>query len=113
MTTRSGTDFCDLHWPSRGRAHDLVDLQQDHRHVVVLRRAADEVPDLPQHALAKIPRLEIGVVLDHPAKPALAEAVVSLVHGFRDAVREEEKQVARLQWNGLLDQKTLEHLPVV
>src|SRR5262245_14513344 len=41
MTTRSGNGF-----------DDLVDLEQDHRHVVVLRRIADERRDLAQDPLA-------------------------------------------------------------
>src|SRR6185295_12317220 len=32
----------------------VVDLQQDHRHVVVLRGVADERGDLAQHALAEL-----------------------------------------------------------
>src|SRR5689334_20916251 len=39
MTIRSGNGF-----------NHLVDLEQDHRHVVVLRRVADERGDFAQHA---------------------------------------------------------------
>src|SRR5689334_22883727 len=42
----------------------LVHLQQNHRHVVVLRRVADERRDLPQRALAQLVGGEIGVALD-------------------------------------------------
>ena len=43
---------------------DVVDPQQDHRHVVVLRRVADERRDLAQHALAQLIRRQVGVLLD-------------------------------------------------
>src|SRR4051794_37179574 len=65
MTTRSGNGF----------GH-LVDLQQDHRHVVVLRRVADKRRDLAQHALAQFVGRQMGVRLDQLSEARLAEAVV-------------------------------------
>ena len=59
------------------RGRPLVDLQQDHRHVVVLRRVADERRDLAQHALAQLVGRQVRVLLDQLAEPRLAEAVVA------------------------------------
>ena len=59
---------------ARSPRADVVDLQQDHRHVVVLRRVADERRDLAQHALAQLLRRQVRVLLDQPAEPRLAEA---------------------------------------
>ena len=39
---------------------ELVDLQQHHRHVVVLRRVADERRDLAQHPLAQLVRRQVA-----------------------------------------------------
>src|SRR5439155_237058 len=86
ITTRSGNGF----------AH-LVDLQQDHRHVVVLRGVADERGDFAQHAFAELVRRQVRVRFDELAEPRLAEAVVARVHRFADAVGEKEIQVAGLQ----------------
>ena len=55
---------------SHGR--QLVDLQQDHRHVVVLRRVADERGDVAQHPLAQLVARQVRVILDQPAQPLLA-----------------------------------------
>ncbi len=41
-----------------------VDPQQDHRHVVVLRRVADEGRDLAQDALAQLLGRQVRVLLD-------------------------------------------------
>src|SRR5947209_19516022 len=70
MTTRSATRFSAAAGRCRGGAGpynsrctdrrglngSLVDLEQDHRHVVVLRRGADERLDLAQDALAQLRR---------------------------------------------------------
>src|SRR5437870_10749353 len=60
MTTRSATRFsaaaggCHRLCGRCGCNGRLVDLEQDHRHVVVLRRGADERLDLAQNALAQL-----------------------------------------------------------
>src|SRR5437867_526253 len=64
MTTRSGN----------GCGH-LVDLEQDHGHVVVLRRIPDKCCNFAQDALAQLVRGEIGVILGELAEAGLAEAV--------------------------------------
>src|SRR5262245_42263621 len=102
MTTRSGNGFA-----------RLVDLQQNHRHVVVLRRVADERRDLAQHALAQLVGPQMRVALDQLAEPVLAEAVVVLVHRLADAVGEEEIEIAGAERNRLLLEQPLEHLAVV
>src|SRR5262249_44381633 len=102
MTTRSGNGF----------GH-LVHLQQDHRHVVVLGRVADEGGDLAQHALAQFVRWQMRVRFDQLAEPRLAEAVIARVHRLADAVGEEQVEVARAQRDRFLAQEALEHLAVV
>ena len=57
-------------------ASAILDLQQDHRHVVVLRRVADERGDLAQHALAQLLGRQVRVLFERAAEPRLAEAVV-------------------------------------
>ena len=78
MTTRSLMRATQRHRvavdPTRCAA---ADLQQDHRHVVVLRRVADERRDLAQHALAQLLGRQVRVLLDEPPEPRLAEAVVA------------------------------------
>ena len=56
--------------PSPQRRH-VVDLQQDHRHVVVLRRVADERRDLAQHPLAQLVGRQVRVLLDQLRRAAL------------------------------------------
>src|SRR5438876_825499 len=82
ITTKSGN----------GSRH-FVHLEQDHRHVVVLRRFADKCRDLAQHPLAQLIGRQMGVIFDQLAEPALAEAVVLSVHRLADAVGEEEAEV--------------------
>ena len=64
MTTRSGTPASAL-----DSSTPLVDLQQDHRHVVVLRRVADERGNLAQHPLAELVGRQVRVRLDQLAQP--------------------------------------------
>ena len=52
-----------------------IDLEQDHRHVVVLIGAADERLDLAQDALAQLAGVEVAVLLDDPAEARLAEQI--------------------------------------
>ena len=72
-----------------------VHLQQDHRHVVVLRRAADKGGDFPQDALAQFLDGQVAVLFDQFRELRLAEAVGVLVHRLADAVGEQHQQVAR------------------
>ena len=51
------------------------DLQQDHRHVVVLIGVADKRLDLAQDSLAQLVRLEVAVLLHDPAETRLAEQI--------------------------------------
>ena len=62
--------------PCSGR-RAVVDLQQDHRHVVVLRRVADERRNLAEHPLAQLVGRQVRVLLDQLGQPRLAEAVVA------------------------------------
>src|ERR1700682_5181157 len=93
MTTRSGDG-----------GGDTLDLQQNHRHVVVLRRVADERLDLAENALAQLIGGQLDVFLEDLRKPRLAKAVVGGVHGFGDPVGEEQVEVARMQRQRLLDE---------
>src|SRR5207249_3709890 len=79
ITTKSGN----------GRRH-LLHFEQNHRHVVVLRRIADERGDLAQHPFAQLVGRQIGMVLDQLGETTLAEAVVVRVHRLADPVGEEE-----------------------
>src|SRR5262245_3527473 len=85
----------------RRAAGALIHLQQDHRHVVVLRRLADKRRDLAQHPLAQLVRWQVRMVLDQLAEAVLAEAVVVHVHRLADAVRKEEIEIAGVQLDGL------------
>ena len=49
----------------------VVDPQQDHRHVVVLRRVADKRLDLAQDALAQLVRRQVGVLLEQVGRAGL------------------------------------------
>src|SRR5207249_7855592 len=102
ITTKSGN----------GRGH-LVHFQQDHRHVVVLRRIADKRRDLAQHPFAQLVGRQVRVVLDQLAKTALAEAVVVRVHRLADPVGEEEAEIARVQRDGVLFEQALERFAAV
>src|SRR2546423_3650171 len=82
MTIRSGNGCC-----------DLVHLEQNHRHVVVLRRAADERRNFAQHALAQFVGRQVGMFLGELSETRLAEAVVERVHRLADAVGEEQIQI--------------------
>ena len=75
MTTRSGIGVT----PPRVRSvgERLLDLDQDHRHVVVLIGVADERLDLAQDPLAQLAGLEVAVLLDDPAEPRLAEQIAA------------------------------------
>ena len=57
------------------RDERLLDLDQDHRHVVVLVGGADERLDLAQDPLAQIGGVEVAVLGDEPAEPRVAEQV--------------------------------------
>ena len=121
MTTRSVTvarRIGDAPSPASRRrsiavARAVVDLQQDHRHVVVLRRIADEGRDLAQHALAQLLRRQVRVGLDQLRPAASRRTVVARVHRLADAVGEQQVEIAGLQRDRLLDQVALEHLAVV
>src|SRR6266853_5040246 len=90
-----------------------IDLHEDHRHVVVLRRVADKCGDIKQDALAQLLARQVRVFLKDAAEPRVAETVVGPVHRLADAVREEQIQVARAEGNGLLDEQPIEHPAVV
>src|SRR5215470_10679815 len=64
----------------------VLHLQQDHRHVVVRIRLADEGLHLAQDALAQLLRGELGVLLDQAAEPIFAEQIHLRVHRLRDPV---------------------------
>src|SRR5262245_63090188 len=64
-TTRSGN----------GLTH-LVDFQQDHGHVVVLRCVAHESGDLSQDPLPQLGGRQVAVRLNQLAQPRFVEAVV-------------------------------------
>src|SRR6185436_7689164 len=116
MTTRSFTTFAGGARPAPGAPRssdvralgercndrrrpdaDLVDLHQDHRLVVVLRRIADKRRNLAQHALAEFLGRQVRVGLDQLPQPRLAEQVVARVHRLADAVGEQQIQIAGLQ----------------
>src|SRR5579864_3376798 len=90
MITSSGNGF----------AH-IVHLQQDHRHVVVLRRFADKRGDLAQNALAQLVGRQVRMALDELTQAALAEQILVCVHRLADAVGEEQVEIARRKRNGV------------
>src|SRR5689334_20921221 len=92
---------------------DWFDLEEDHRHVVVLRRVPNKRRHFAQHALAEFVGRQAGMIFENPAEPALAEAVVRAVHRLADAVGEEHAEVARRQVDRLLFEKTVEQSTVV
>src|SRR5215472_16688721 len=86
------------------------DLEQDHRHVVVLWRVADKRRDLAQHAFAELLGRQVRVIFQNPAEPRFAEAVVCSVHRLADAVGEQRTEIARAQVNRLLFEQSVEQL---
>ena len=63
--------------------------------------------------LAELVGRQVGVLLQQASEARFAEIVVVGVHRFRDAVREEEIQVAGPQDHGVLFQQFLEHLTLI
>src|SRR5262249_31804345 len=91
----------------------LVDLEENHRHVVVLRRVADERGNLAQHARAQLVRRQVRVALRQLPEAVFAEALVARIHRLADAVGEEQVQIARPERDHVLLQQPLERLAVV
>ena len=79
----------------------LIDLQQDHRHVVVLIGAADEGLDLAHDPLAQLAGLQVSVLLDDAAETGLAEEIALGVHRLGDAVGVEDDHVSGRQIDAL------------
>src|SRR5215467_681302 len=90
-----------------------IDLEQDHRHVVVLWSVADERRDFAKHAFAQLVGRQVRVVFENPAEARFAEAVVRRVHRLADAVREQRAQIARAEVNRLLFEQPVEQLAAV
>ncbi len=90
-----------------------VHLQQDHRHVVVLRGAGGKRLHVAKDALAQLLGRQVGVLLEQPGETRFAETVVVGVHRFADAVGEQDVEISSMQWNRLLDEQSIEHLAVV
>src|SRR3954462_10746246 len=91
-----------------GRGKRPIDLEQDHRHVVMLIGAADERFDLAQDALAKLTRVEVTVFFDDPAQARLAEQIALDVHRLRDPIGVEDDDVAGAEIDALLFEQLLE-----
>ena len=72
---QQGRDIMALRRDPLGDDERGLDLQEDHRHVVVLVGAADERLDLAEDPLAQLARLEMAVLLDDPAQARLAEQI--------------------------------------
>ena len=87
---------------------DLRDLDQDHRHVVVLIGGADERLDLAEDPLAQLARVEVSVLFDDPAEPGVAEEIAVVVHRLGDAVGVEDDDVAGVQRDLLLLEQLVE-----
>src|SRR5258706_4753563 len=98
--------------PRRGGG-DVFDLQQDHRHIVVLRRVADKRRDFAQHALPELLGRQVRMLLHEPREAVLTKQIVCAVHRFGDAVREKEVQVALGERDRVLFEQLLEHLAIV
>src|SRR6516225_1715702 len=115
MTTSSGNGFVfqTVHPAGGIPLVHLIHFEQNHCHIIVLRRVADERGDLPQHPLAQLVRRQVRVPLDELPQPVLAEAIVVRVHRLADAVGEEQVEIARVHRNRLLLQEAFEHLPAV
>src|SRR3954466_7894539 len=78
---------------SSDRCKRPIDLEQDHRHIVVLIGAADERLDLAEDALAELARFEVPVFLDNPAEASFAEQVALEIHRLGDAVGKKHDHV--------------------
>src|SRR5580765_1091232 len=79
-----------LHSSCANRVH----LEQDHRHIVVLRAAAGNCLHLAKDALAQLLDGQVGVLLEQQGETRFAEAVIVRVHGFADAVGKQDVQVS-------------------
>src|SRR4249920_3323483 len=64
-----------VRWPR----DEVVDLQQDHGHVIVLRGGADEDLDLAQDPLAQLLGRQMAMLFDDSAQPCLLETIGGLV----------------------------------
>ena len=95
-------------------ATTLRDLDQDHRHVVVLVGRPHERLDLAEDPLAQLARVEVSVLLDDLAEPRVAEEIAVGVHRLGDAVGVEDQDVAGVQGDLLLLEQLGEllHRPV-
>src|SRR5262245_33918168 len=91
----------------------LVDFQQDHCHVVMLRCVAHEGGNLAQHPLPELGGRQVRMRLNQLAQPRFAEAVVVHVHRLADPIRKEQVEIAGPQRDCLLLQEAAEHLAVV
>jgi hypothetical protein len=91
----------------------VVDLQEHHGHVVVLRRIAHERLNLSRSTRSRSSSGGRCACAWTNCQPRLAEAIVLRVHRLADAVREEQVEVARVEDDGFLLQQALEHRAVV
>ena len=92
-----------------------LDLQQDHRHVVVLRRGADERLDLAQHPLAQLVGRQMRVLLDRaaPSRASPKQSSAAFIASVMPSVKNTIQVARRASGNRLLLQQPLEHLAVV
>src|SRR4051812_23312458 len=77
-----------------GRDKCPIDLQQDHRHVVVLIGGANERLDLAHDALAELAGVEVAVLFDDSAEARFTKQIAVGIHRFGDAVGIEHDDVA-------------------
>ena len=78
----------------------LSDLQQHHRHVVLLCRGSGEGLNLAEDTVAQLVGRQIGVLARQVSEPRVAKAVAGDVHRFADPVGIEQEQIAETKRQG-------------
>src|SRR5688500_11616981 len=111
MTTSSvmGRAAASYRYPA-GRRERMIQLQENHRHVVMLVGNADKGLDLAHDPLAKLAGVEVPVFVLAAAETAIPEVIALGFHGLGDAVRVQHDHVTRRQIHSLFLEQRREHV---
>src|SRR4030095_788794 len=88
----------------------LPELQQHHRHIVVLSRGSGEGLNLAEDTVAQVVGRKIGVQARQASEPRVAKAVAGDVHRFADSVGIEQEQIADTKRQGHFRERPAEQI---
>src|SRR5688572_28838005 len=88
----------------------ISDLQQHHRHIVMLCRGSSEGLHLAEDTVAQVVGRKIGVQARQVSEPRVAKAVAGDVHRFTDPVGIEQKQIAETERQGHFCERPAEQI---